>query len=190
MHKLIPQSMKRMRQENGGHIFYKFEEKAAYLENAVTFICEAVRSGDDVAVIESEKILPQLKRKVESVLSAEQQEKVYYINNFQYYLLNGSFHVSSVEKGFHRLIEKYDGDVPPLRTWAHVEWGEDADLLEEVALFEQQADTMISAQKMISVCAYQNERICNTIEKRLQECHPFFMTDTNLSPSKLYKKTS
>ncbi|MBM7097479.1 MULTISPECIES: MEDS domain-containing protein [Alteribacter] len=190
MHKFISASVKRMREGDGGHIFYKFNDSEAYLNNAVTFILEGVNAGDDVAVIESERIMPALQSKLNEVLTEKQQKKIHYMNNFQFYLFNGNFHIHKVQNYFSRLIEPYEGEIPGIRTWAHVEWGEDSELQDEVAKFEEIADEMVSENKLISVCAYSADRICEKIEDRLQRCHPFLMTDNNLVPCERYKKLS
>ncbi|WP_026688941.1 MEDS domain-containing protein [Alteribacter aurantiacus] len=186
MDKDIVLELKRMHKSSGGHIFYRFEDLEAYLSNAVTFIKTGVQAGDDVAVVESEKMLPLLKDRLRNDLTDEEYEHIHFVNNFQFYLLNGTYNPPQVEQYLGKMIEPYESEDTKLRTWANVEWGDDNEILHQVADQEEKADKILKEWNMISLCAYESSRLTDEIEERLKNCHSYFMTDETFKASEVY----
>jgi len=177
-----------MKQGNGGHIFYNFYELNCYFKNALTYIQTALEQGDEVLFIENERLWGSLKKKLDLILSTAQLNKVCYINNFDFYCMNGDFESATILAFFNKTQDEYTKNNSSFRTWAHVEWGCHEDIDRKISKYELEVDITVRRSGLISVCAYDACRVSSTLEATLKRCHNFLLFDDDkLIASKEYK---
>lgn len=166
-----------MKQTNGGHIFYNFHELNGYLKNAITYIKTALEQGDEVLFIENERLWSSLREKLVLCLSTSQLGKVCYINNFDFYCMNGDFESSTILAYFNKTQDDFTKKNSSFRTWAHVEWGCQEDIDRKISDYERIVDATLSKSGLISVCAYDACRVSPSLEAILKRFHNFLLFD-------------
>lgn len=171
-----------------GHIFYRFQDEEAYLENLISFIFTGIENKQQILIIENMRNLPKIKAKIDLLVSDEQQTSIRLVNNFEYYLSKGDFHTPTILNYFQKDLSALKNLNTPIRTWAHVEWTSsepDAELLKE---FESTADEFVLKEEMLSVCAYSSTHLTSTMNIALEQLHNYVLTDDSLSVSSLYNR--
>jgi hypothetical protein len=166
-----------MCKESSERILYTFDNEDTYLENVVGFISEGLEQGEYVLIVESRRNIPQLRSRLESILNEEEQARVQYVNNYDYFFLNGSFHPSAIYNYFASLTGSLKGEETNFRTWMHVEWGHEQELISQIERFEANSDEMTAGPGITSVYAYNSERLSRDLKTMLQECHTHYLTD-------------
>ena len=167
-------------QEIRGHIFYFFENADKYIENAVTYIVSGIGQGDHILFIENNKLFPVIQGKLKPLLSTEQLAKVHYINNFDFYFSKGTFHFATVLNHFTKSIKPYIENEVSVRIWGHVEWGDQKEVDREIEKYENEADQILSLNELTAVCAYDADRVSESLRQSLIKCHEFHMTDNKI----------
>lgn len=74
------------------------------------------------------------------------------------------------------------------RTWAHVEWGQQDEIYKILEEFENEADRLVTAQELCLVCAYDAERIPNSLKTSLMKCHKFLIKGDEILNSDVYSR--
>jgi hypothetical protein len=164
-----------------GHIFYSFQEVEKYVENAAAYIVSGIEQGDQILFIENDKLIPIIQEKLKSLLSTEQLAKVHYTNNFDFYCSKGTFHPATVFNHFIKSLEPYIENTVSIRTWGHVEWGDPKDIDREIGKYENDVDQMVSLNEITAVCAYDADRVTESLKNSLIKCHGFLMTDDEIT---------
>ncbi len=163
-----------------GHIFYSFQEKERYIENAITYITSGVEQGSCVLLIENDRYFSLLRTKLESLLTKEQLKRIHHVNNYDFYYSRGDFHLTSIISYFSKIIGSYRENNLSIRTWAHVEWGDTEEISCEIKKFEEEANKAVSSMKLLSVCAYDADRLTESLQRSLTCSHNFVMTDEGI----------
>lgn len=171
-----------------GHVFYQFKNEDIYLEKLMSFIQSGITNNQQVLIIENLRILPKLRKKINEVLSSEQQSSVRLVNNYEYYLSTGDFHTETIINNFQLNLNELKKSNSTVRTWAHVEWTSSEPNIELIKEFESVADHSVSMEKTLSVCAYSTNHLNTTLISALEELHQYVMTDDSFSLSTSYKK--
>lgn len=166
-----------MQREETGHIFYCSHELDKYIENAVSYIVFGIKHGDYVLFVENTRIYPLIHKKVESQLSAEEMNRLLFVNNFDFYWRNGTFHPSIILKHFNEATGHLFENGQAVRTWGHIEWGAQDDIEREIIEYEKTLDAVVPLKNAISVCAYDASRLTESLKKQLMTIHGFYMTD-------------
>lgn len=177
----ILQLTKELQLSSGGHIFYYFHDEQKYIENTVSYIHAGIEQGDCVLIIENERIFPSVYKKMQSLLTEEQLTMIHYINNFDFYCLNGDFHSETILEYFSSILDPYLTKNISIRTWAHVEWGNIGEITDVIGEFENQANKAVSSLEQISVCAYDADRVPESLKESLLRSHEFLMTDEEIT---------
>lgn len=163
-----------------GHIFYSFKEKDKYIENAVTYIVSGLKQGDYIVFIDNHKLFPPIQKKLTSLVSKEELAKIHWANNFDFYFSQGTFHPEVILKHFYKVIEPYVEKKVSVRTWGHVEWRDQKDVVYEIEKYEKKANEAFAFHQITGVCAYDADRMTETLKSSLMNCHEFFMTDDEI----------
>ncbi|MEN2767899.1 MEDS domain-containing protein [Ornithinibacillus xuwenensis] len=176
--------------QNRAHILYFFQAHQCYLQNLEAYIEEGLKRKHHLIVIENPAIYNELEKKFILNLPKEQQAYIHYINNLSYYNYYHSFDI-------HNIIEKFSGLLDPflaqnivMRTWAHVEWMNQDNIIEKLDEFEKLADCAVSDLGIMSVCAYDSYDITAALQTKLMRSHEYLMTDLEIVKSPFYQKTS
>ncbi len=166
-----------LQREETGHIFYCSQELDKYIENAVSYIVFGIKHGDYVLFVENTRIYPLVRKKLEYQLSMEEMNRLLYINNFDFYWRNGTFHPSTILKHFDAATGYLFENGQAVRTWGHIEWGVQEDIEQEIFEYERTLDTIVPQKNAISVCAYDASRLTESLKTQLMTVHGYYMTD-------------
>lgn len=187
MKKIFSQLNQLVKEESKGvHIYYNITDPQAYINNLVAYIQSGVEQGDNILVIESERILPQIKAELAKVLTGEQLKTIHTINNFDYYCSSGSFQPAVIFEHLGKTLEPFIENNISFRIWAHVEWGEQEGIIPILEEFENEADRVVTEQGMYLVCAYDKERVPESLETKLMKCHKYTLVNNEIVLSNLY----
>ncbi|PLS17458.1 hypothetical protein CVD28_12985 [Bacillus sp. M6-12] len=160
-----------------GHILYCFENEEEYIKNIVDFVISGLDQNQYSIIIENDRISPLLKKKLASMLNESQLCKLRYINNFDFYFAKGDFRCNSIFEFLPRLIEGYAEQEFAVRTWAHVEWRDEREVHKQLLDSEKEADVIVSEKRLLSVCAYDSDRVSEELKGSLLTRHNFLMND-------------
>ncbi|WP_178075432.1 MEDS domain-containing protein, partial [Pseudomonas sp. 2822-17] len=78
---------------------------------------------------------------------------------------------------FSEFIEPFQKQNRQIRTWAHVEWEDQKDILPKLIHHEHASDHLLKGTGLICVCAYNGDKITANLLTSLMSHHEFFMTD-------------
>lgn len=164
-----------------GHIFYFSENQQKYIENAASFIVSGIERGGCVLLIENEKIMALLRKRIARTLTKEQLKKVLSVNNYDYYYYSrGAFDTPSIVSYFSKLMQPYVELNLPIFTWAHIEWNDEQEITSKIISFEKSANNVVTSMKLLSICAYNADRLTLSMKESLMEHHDAMMTDDGL----------
>jgi PAS domain S-box-containing protein len=173
-----------------GHILYIYDAMESYIENAVSYILSGIEHGNHLLLIDNKIMYERIYTCLQGLITEEKLKYIHYVNNYEYYHSNGDFHFESIINHLNEVFKPLDDKNISVRTWAHVEWEEQNQNLSKISRFENKADQFVNSSELISVCAYDGNRIPATFQIKLLRNHEFFMTDKELVKSNLYKKSS
>lgn len=171
-----------------GHVYYRFNDEASYLDNLVTFIKTGLDRNQQILIVENMKNLPKISAKINTLFTAEQQSSIRLVNNYDYYLSNGDFNTHTILTHFQKDRSLFKNLNSLIRTWAHVEWVStepDAQLLQD---FESNSDDFVKVESMVSVCAYSLANLSSSLNEALEKHHKYIMTDGDFFLSSHYEK--
>lgn len=181
MRETIADLAKQTGQTKGAHIFYNSSKLEAYIENAVSFIVDGIKQGEHVLFVENTRIYPMLLKELEACLSEKEMDGIHFVNNFDFYWLNGNFHPPTILAHFKKAADSFAMENLPFRTWGHIEWGSQQDIHDEIELYEKNVSDVIEEKNAISVCAYDASRVSDELKERLVRCHDYLMTDDSIT---------
>lgn len=166
----------------GAHICYYVHELERYIDNAVAYIIAGIEQGDQVLFVENERLYPKILKRVEELVPKDQLRNIHYVNNFTFYWRNGNFHPPTILAYFSEWITPFMKDELSFRTWGHIEWRDEVEIIKDIQEYECAINMLIPQTKAISVCAYDASRVSAPLKKVLLDCHGFLMTDDNIAP--------
>lgn len=178
--KTVTQQLKELQQAEGGHIFYYSNDLDCYIQNAVSYIVSGVEQGEQILMVENDKIYSLIQEKVKKLLNREQLKKVHFINNFDFYWQHGDFHPPTVLAFFSKILGPHLENNQAIRAWGHVEWRDEKCISENLEDFEREANEIISTVKVWAVCAYDADRVSESLKAGLMRTHEFYMTDDRI----------
>ncbi len=178
-----------LRQADYAHILYLTEQTDDYIDNAVSFVLDGVRNDDRVLFVENPRIYPQIHKKLQQLLGADELDLVHYVNNFDFYWRKGNFHPEAILQYFESVIESFTVDGRHCRTWGHIEWGSQEDIDQKIVDYEIEIDRSVPQRKVISVCAYDTSRVSDSLRERLMRCHGYLMKDQSITTLSFYDDT-
>lgn len=168
--------VKEWTKERGQHICYIFNKKK-YIETVVSYIISGIKNEELVLLVENERNILLIEKEIKKQLSKAQLANVHFINNFDFYWYNGNFHPQTISLYFSQIIDPFLSTGKFVRTWAHVEWDDEKEVNEKIEEFEKLADSLVNKKKILSVCAYDSNKIPDRWVRILIECHNVTVTD-------------
>ncbi|MCF8565687.1 MEDS domain-containing protein [Alicyclobacillus tolerans] len=176
-----------LRISNCGHILYFYETLEQYVANAVAYVTTGIEYGHHILIVEKDDIYPLIDRELKQIFDdSEYQNYVHYIDSGSFYGIHGDFHYWSIVAYFGKVIQSLFKNNITIRTWAHVQWKEQDNILLKLDEFEQVADKSVSEMELMSVCAYDANAVSASLLTRMLHSHAFYMTDNELVQSPLY----
>ncbi|KQU17343.1 hypothetical protein ASG65_26685 [Bacillus sp. Leaf13] len=184
----IVQLTKMLNVSNHGHILYIFDDIHKYIENMVSYIESGIELGQHIIIIDSQPKFELINHKLQESLTHVELQSIHYVDNYEFYRLNRDFHCNSIINHFAKILKPLQDQQFSIRTWAHVEWKEHDNIIPKLINFENVADETVKSSEVISVCAYNGKKISASLQNHMLRNHEYFMTDTELVKSNLYKK--
>lgn len=179
MHKKIHNLISTVK-ETGANIFYSFEDEEKYVDNLLVYATEAIGLGNHIMIIENDRIMPELQKRIKAEFNEEQQEMIHTINNYEFYCYRGNFHKETILSYLENMIAPFLQNNIPIQTWAHVEWRDQKDIFQNLGEFEKEADIMLQATNLITICGYDSKRVPESLKGILMDCHDYYMTDDTI----------
>lgn len=173
-----------------GHILYIFENVEEYIKNVEDFVICGLKQNQYSIIIENDRINLMLKKSLASKLSKSQINKVIIINNFDFYYVKGDFQCNSIFDYLPKLIEGYSEEEFVVRSWAHVEWGDEGEVHKKLSTSEKEADIIVSEKRLLSVCAYDSDRVSEELKGSLINQHNFLLDDQGDKQEKLLSEAN
>jgi hypothetical protein len=158
-----------------GHLLYFFENVEEYIQNVIEFVISGLEKNQYPIIIENDRIILFVKKILESMLNESQLIKVKFLNNFDFYFEMGDFRCNSIFKFLPSLIEGYAEKKYAVRSWAHVEWGDEREVHKKLSDSEREADVIVNEKGLLSVCAYNSDRVSEELKKKLLIHHNFLV---------------
>ena len=166
--------------ESGAHIFYSFNNEEKYVDNLIVYITVAIGLGNHVMIIENDRILPVIQRRIKAHLDEEQQKMIHTINNYDFYCYRGNFNKNTILSYLDNMLAPFLENNIPVQTWAHVEWRDQEDIFQNIGNYEKEADQMLQSTKLITICGYDANRVPESLEDILMDSHDYYMTDDTI----------
>lgn len=160
-----------------GHVLYFFENQNQYISNVVDFIISGLELNEYSIIIENERITPLIKKRLTVLSNESHLEKVMFVNNYDFYYAKGDFRINSIFDYLPKLIKGYSELDLVVRSWAHVEWREEQKVSKKLLDSENEADKIVTETKLLSVCAYDSERVSKEFREALLKCHNFLINE-------------
>lgn len=160
-----------------GHVLYFFENQDQYISNVVDFIISGIELNEYSIIIENDRITSLVKKRLTVLSNESRLEKVTFINNYDFYYAKGDFNINSIFDYLPKLI-KGDSELDlVVRSWAHLEWRDEQNVSKKLLDSENEADKIVTETKLLSVCAYDSERVSKEFREALLKCHNFLINE-------------
>lgn len=180
MREKIPALTLKIRNSSGSHILYLTKETKYYIDNIVVYILDGLQNKEQVLVVENNRLTPLVRKRLQSVLTAEELAKVHFFDSYKLYWHKGNFHPSTIIEYFQESFDVSEMPCQHFRTWGHIEWNTRDGLEEELLSYEEQVDDLITAQNLIAVCAYDAIRVEQHLQDKLALYHDYLMEDEEI----------
>jgi hypothetical protein len=154
---------------------YFFKNQEQYVTRLVDFVINGIERNEYSIIVENDRITPLVSKKLRELFDESRLEKVVFVNNYDFYYANGDFSVNSIFDFIPNIIEGYSEIDSDIRSWAHVEWRDDQEINKKLLVSEQEADLVVTDTKLLSVCAYDSERVSTELKDGLLGCHNFII---------------
>ena len=162
-----------------GHILYFFENIEEYIKNIVDFVVYGIEQNQSSIIIENDRITPLVKESLASILNSSQLNKVRFVNNYDFYFAKGNFQCNSIFEYVPILFKDYAEQGFIVRSWAHIEWGDIQEIHNNLLESEEEAEVIVRKKRLLSVCAYDSDRVSEELKKGLLTHHTFLMEDVS-----------
>lgn len=159
------------------HILYAYDDTDKYIDHVVEYIETGVKSGIHVLYIESLRVFPNVKKKLEELLTIEEMELVHHVNNFDFYFSSGSYHPPSILEYFNRTVQYFKQNKIPFQSWAHVEWNTMKEPFHLIEDFENAVDEAVHEMSFSLICAYKRALMPAHLQQILLKTHPYIYMD-------------
>ncbi len=160
-----------------GHVLYFSKNQDQYISNVMEFVLSGLERNEYSIIIENDRMTPLIKKSLTEKLNNNCLEKVMFVNNYDFYYAQGDFRVNSIFDYLPNLIEGYSEQDLAVRSWAHVEWRDEPEVSKKLSVSEKEADLIVAKTKLLSVCAYDSERVSHELKERLLFCHNFLINE-------------
>lgn len=159
-----------------GHGIYFFQDQARYISKVVDFVVSGIERDEYSIIVENDRLIPLIQKRLKDLFDESRLEKVKFINNYDFYYAKGDFSINSIFDFLPNLIEGYTENLT-VRSWAHVEWRDEPEVSKKLMGSEIEADEIVTETKLLSICAYDSERVSKELKEGLLTCHNFFINE-------------
>ncbi|RTE11041.1 ATP-binding protein [Paenibacillus whitsoniae] len=174
---------------NGGHILYIYEDIECYINNAISYIVSGIELNQHILVVDTQERCAKIREKLIKFLSEKDLIMVHFVDNIDFYEINGNFDGESIIQHFSQLLDPFFKNHITIRTWAHVCWEEQDGIVAKLKQFEDRADCCVNDAGLVSVCAYDASTISSSLQLSMMRNHEYVLTDNEFVRSSLYINT-
>ncbi|ARF17791.1 ATP-binding protein [Sporosarcina ureae] len=175
---------------------YTYADYHKYLEHATSYIAEGLDKQHIILYLDRSMNYASVKENLRNAgYSEEQLGHIYFVDTDIANDTYENFNAEAVLKDLHDFFDPHMKEGNMLRGWGLVTWRSQSKktLIPSIALHEQSFDDFFSkvaniTRKFTNVCAYDGLSVSGTLLIELLQTHEYHMTDTDFSPSHLYKK--
>ncbi|OCA82127.1 MEDS domain-containing protein [Pseudobacillus wudalianchiensis] len=176
MNRSIMEVIVELKEGNGGHICYFYINETTYIDNVVSFVVTEIKNGNHVVLVENDRHILLINKKLQKELNKEELTHLHVINNYDFYYFSGNFHPHTVVDYFTKKIEPFLEKGASVSTWGLVEWGDDKEIHDNIAEYEQEVEKIVKEKGIVSVCAYNANRTAESLKVMLEKCHGVMIT--------------
>ncbi|WP_423408867.1 MEDS domain-containing protein [Heyndrickxia sp. MSNUG] len=162
-----------------GHALYFFDDQDQYVSKIVDFIISGLELNEHCIIIENDRITPLIKKKLTVLVNKKRLEKVTFVNNYDFYYAKGDFRINSIFDYLPNIITGNSELDIVVRSWAHIEWRDEHEVSKHLLDSEIEADKIVTETKLLSVCAYDSERVSQEFKEGLLTCHNLLINEKN-----------
>ncbi|MGG2197967.1 MULTISPECIES: MEDS domain-containing protein [Paenibacillus] len=173
---------------NGAHILYFYESYEGYLSNAVAFVRTGLRQGQEIVLIDSLDNQRLIYERLTDVIEEKEFEHIHFFDHREFYGKYGAFHVKLILESLEELFQPFVNRLLTVRSWGHVYWQDQADILEQLRKYECHCDTSLSEWGILGVCVYDGRHVPANVQNEMLKSHEYVMTDTSLAKSTFYNQ--
>lgn len=160
-----------------GHVLYFFDNQDQYVSNVVDFIISGLELNEYCIIVENDRYTPLIKKRLTDLVNESQLGKVRFVNNYDFYYAKGNFRINSIFDYLPNLIKDNSQLDLGVRSWAHIEWRDEREVSKNLLDSENEADKIVTETKLLSVCAYDTERVSQEFKEGLLTCHNFLINE-------------
>ncbi|PIC83623.1 ATP-binding protein [Sporosarcina sp. P1] len=179
-----------------GHVVYTYTDNNKYIEHATSYVAEGLAKNHIILYVDQPTNFASVKENLRnSGYSEEQMDNIYFVDTEIAYETHESFNAEAVLKNLNIFFDSHVIEGSVLRVWGLATWRlqNKKTLIPSIALHEYNFDDFFSrvaniAKNYIIVCAYDGLSLSASLLIELLQTHEYHMTDTDFSPSHLYKK--
>lgn len=165
------------------HILYLYKDEEEYMRQVLTFVEEGIAAGEQVIVVENDKITAGLLRELKCRYAADELDAVHFVNSLYFYRSSGSYSPPAIIEFFLETILPYVNKDVLFRSWAHVEWSSNEEPHHIVKDCETACEDIISEYAFPHVCAYGKKRMSVELAEVLLETHSYVIAEEELAIS-------
>jgi hypothetical protein len=160
-----------------GHVLYFFDNQDQYVSNVVDFIISGLELNEYCIIVENDRYTPLINKRLTGLVNESRLEKVAFVNNYDFYYAQGDFRINSIFDFLPKLIKDSSQLDLGVRSWAHIEWRDEREVSKKLLDSENEADKIVTETKLLSVCAYDTERVSPEFKEGLLTCHNFLINE-------------
>lgn len=174
-------------EKRNAHILYAYTGNENYFRELYQYISDGIHAGDQLLLVENERISTQVRQELAKRFSSKQLKQVHYVNSLHFYWSSGSYNPQAIQVYFTEVVAPFVEKGQVFRSWAHVEWESVQEPLHLVEEFERMVDQAVNELDFPLICAYELEKMPERLQTILLETHPFVLKDETVAESTAYK---
>jgi two-component system, sporulation sensor kinase A len=174
------------KEKRGAHIYYSFNEKQKYMNQARDFLSYGLTHDYKIIFIEEQSVYQEVMNQLSDLYPSETLKNIYFYECEEFYFSNYRFDASRNSAQLSTIVESLLENDERVMMWGQVTYENHEELLEEVRMYEINCDLIINTKGLISVCAYNGHTTAAYIQIELLKTHEYFMTDDDFSTSSMY----
>ncbi len=170
-----------LKSENA-HILFVFNQVDHYVQIAADYLSDELNRGTQVLLVENDRIYPMILKRLKESVCEQKLLNLKRENTFDFYYEQESFNPDSIYNHFLDKVRPYVEKGERIVTWGHVEWGNDL-TSKELISYERRIDQLLKTMSVISICAYDADRLSQRALESLVAVHDIHIKDNKVVKS-------
>ncbi|PID21143.1 hypothetical protein CSV61_09985 [Sporosarcina sp. P3] len=179
-----------------GHVLYTYTDSNQYIEHATSYVAGGLDKSHTILYVDQPQNFVSVKENLKNAgYTEEQLDNIYFVDTDIAYRTHESFDPAAILQDANDFFAPHVKEGNMIRGWGLVTWRPQSKktIIPSIAIHEQNFDDFFSkvasiTSNYINVCAYDSVSLSGSLLIELLQTHEYHMTDTDFSPSHLYKK--